>query len=53
MGNGRSIIVRVNDRGPFVDDRVIDLSRAAASRLNILGPGTARVRIQSMAALSA
>lgn len=31
-----------------MDDRVIDLSRAAASRLNILGPGTARVRIQSM-----
>ena len=48
MGNGRSIIVRINDRGPFVDDRVIDLSRAAASRLNILGPGTARVRIQSL-----
>ena len=48
MGNGRSIIVRINDRGPFVDDRVIDLSRAAANRLNILGPGTARVRIQSL-----
>ena len=48
MSSGRSIIVRINDRGPFVDDRVIDLSRAAATRLNILGPGTARVRIQSL-----
>ena len=48
LGNGRSIIVRINDRGPFVDDRVIDLSRAAASRLNVVGPGTARVRIQSL-----
>jgi len=48
LGNGRSIIVRINDRGPFVDDRVIDLSRAAANRLSIVGPGTARVRVQSM-----
>lgn len=48
MGNGRSIIVRINDRGPFVGDRVIDLSRAAATRLNIVGPGTGRVRIQSL-----
>ena len=48
LGNGRSIIVRINDRGPFVGDRVIDLSRAAATRLNIVGPGTGRVRIQSL-----
>ena len=48
LGNGRSIIVRINDRGPFVDDRVIDLSRAAATRLNVVGPGTARVRVQSL-----
>ena len=51
LGNGRSIIVRINDRGPFVDDRVIDLSRAAANRLSIVGPGTARVRVQSMSIL--
>ena len=48
LGNGKSIIVRVNDRGPFVDDRVIDLSRAAATRLELMGKGTGRVRIQSL-----
>jgi len=48
LDNGRSILVRVNDRGPFVDDRVIDLSRAAATRLNMMGTGTARVRVQSV-----
>ena len=48
LGNGRSVIVRVNDRGPFVEDRVIDLSRGAATRLNMMGSGTARVRIQSL-----
>lgn len=48
LGNGRSILVRVNDRGPFVDDRVIDLSRAAATRLEMMGTGTARVRVQSL-----
>lgn len=48
LGNGKSALVRVNDRGPFVDDRVIDLSRAVASRLGVLGPGTARVRVQSV-----
>lgn len=48
LGTGRSILVRINDRGPFVDDRVIDLSKAAATRLNIIGKGTARVRIQSI-----
>lgn len=48
LGNGRSILVRINDRGPFVDDRVIDLSRAAASRLDMMGTGTATVRVQSI-----
>lgn len=48
MGNGRSILVRINDRGPFVDDRIIDLSRAAATRLEMMGTGTARVRVQSL-----
>ncbi len=46
LGNGRSIIVRVNDRGPFVGNRLIDLSRAAASELGYLRQGTARVRVQ-------
>jgi len=46
MTNGRWIIVRVNDRGPFVGDRVIDLSYAAASLLDLVGPGTALVRLE-------
>ncbi len=41
-----SIIVRVNDRGPFVDDRVIDLSAEAAKRLGFFEKGTARVKIE-------
>lgn len=48
LDNGRSILVRINDRGPFVEDRVIDLSRAAATRLQMMGTGTARVRVQSV-----
>ena len=48
LGNGRSVTVRVNDRGPFVDDRVIDLSRKAAERIDMLGTGTVRVRVQSL-----
>jgi len=46
--NGRSLVLRINDRGPFVDDRVIDLSRAAAEKLDILAKGTAPVRIVAM-----
>lgn len=45
LDNGRSVVVRVNDRGPFVEDRVLDLSRKAAEELGMIGPGTARVRI--------
>lgn len=48
LENHRSLILRINDRGPFVDDRVIDLSRGAAQRLGVIGKGTARVRIQSL-----
>ena len=43
--NGRSIVVKVNDRGPFVGDRIIDLSFAAATKLGVTGPGTAEVEI--------
>jgi rare lipoprotein A len=46
LENGRSIIVRINDRGPFVDDRIIDLSRAAATELDYIGAGLARVRVR-------
>jgi rare lipoprotein A len=45
LQNGRSIVVRVNDRGPFVGDRVIDLSYAAAARLDMLRAGTAPVAL--------
>jgi rare lipoprotein A len=43
--NGRSTEVRITDRGPFIGGRIIDLSRAAARELEMLGPGTARVRV--------
>lgn len=48
LGTRRSIIVRVNDRGPFVEDRVIDLSRKSAEELGIIGRGTAMVRVESV-----
>ncbi|HKS05087.1 MAG TPA: septal ring lytic transglycosylase RlpA family protein [Gemmatimonadaceae bacterium] len=45
LGNGMTVRVRINDRGPFARDRIIDLSRAAAERISMIGPGTARVRV--------
>ena len=45
LANGRSIEVRINDRGPMVPDRIIDLSRAAARALGGVGAGVFRVRI--------
>ena len=49
--NGRSLVLRINDRGPFVNDRVIDLSRAAADKLDIVAKGTAPVRIVAISDL--
>jgi rare lipoprotein A len=46
--NGRSIVVRINDRGPFVDNRIVDLSYAAATRLDIVRPGTAFVELRTV-----
>lgn len=46
LENGRSLVLRVNDRGPFVKNRVIDVSRRAAQLLGFEGQGTARVRVQ-------
>ena len=46
MENGKSTIVRINDRGPFIKNRIIDLSRAAASDLDFIDDGTCRVRIE-------
>lgn len=48
LENGRSTVVRVNDRGPFVDDRLIDLSYAAATRLGVIDNGTTRVRVRAL-----
>lgn len=50
LDNGRSTIVRVNDRGPFHSDRIIDLSYAAAVKLGFADHGTARVRVEAMEA---
>lgn len=44
--NNRSVEVRINDRGPFIKNRIIDLSRAAARQIEMVGPGTARVRLE-------
>jgi rare lipoprotein A len=49
LDNGRSIIVRINDRGPFSPQRIIDLSPRAASELGIQKAGLARVRIEVVA----
>ncbi len=48
LRNGRSVIVRVNDRGPFVDDRLIDMSYAAAKKLDMIQSGTTRVKVESL-----
>src|SRR5690606_6018827 len=46
LSNGRSVILRLNDRGPFVDGRIIDLSRGAAEELGLLNQGVGRVRVR-------
>jgi rare lipoprotein A len=48
LNNGRTVEVRINDRGPFVGNRIIDLSYAAAKQLGVVGPGTARVHVRSL-----
>ena len=48
LSNGKSAIVRVNDRGPYVGKRVIDLSVAAAKQIGSTGSGTARVSLEVM-----
>ncbi|MCH7958545.1 MAG: septal ring lytic transglycosylase RlpA family protein [Candidatus Hydrogenedentes bacterium] len=48
LGNGRTVKVTINDRGPFVKGRIIDLSEAAAKRLNMLNEGVARVRVTAL-----
>jgi peptidoglycan lytic transglycosylase len=46
LGNGRSVVVRITDRGPFIADRIIDLSYAAAKQLEMHRQGTARVKVE-------
>jgi rare lipoprotein A len=46
LDNGRSVVVRINDRGPFIKDRIIDLSYGAARVVELIGPGTARVLVE-------
>ncbi len=46
LSNNRTVIVRINDRGPFVGARVIDLSYGAAKQIDMIESGTARVRLE-------
>jgi rare lipoprotein A len=46
LTNGKSVVVRVNDRGPFKDDRIIDLSLGAAKKIGLIANGTAPVRLE-------
>ena len=46
LRNGRKVVVRINDRGPFVGDRIIDLSYTAAAKLDMLLQGTAPVEVR-------
>lgn len=48
LKNGRSVVVRINDRGPFVANRIIDLSYTAASRLDMLREGTSMVEVRAL-----
>lgn len=45
LRNGKSVVVRINDRGPFIRGRIIDVSRAAASQLGFTGHGVTRVNL--------
>lgn len=46
LKNGKTVVVRVNDRGPFIPDRELDLSKAAATKLGMINAGTAHVKIE-------
>jgi peptidoglycan lytic transglycosylase len=49
LSNNQSVVVKITDRGPFVDGRIIDLSLAAAKALDVYRPGTAKVRVEAYA----
>lgn len=46
LSNNKYVLVKVNDRGPFVSGRIIDLSKAAAKQIDLIAPGTAKVKIE-------
>jgi rare lipoprotein A len=50
LSNGKSTVVRITDRGPFVDNRIIDLSMAAAREIDSIGPGVVPVRLELLSA---
>jgi rare lipoprotein A len=50
LANNKSVDVRIIDRGPFIDGRIIDLSHAAAQAIDLIGPGVAQVRVDILAA---
>jgi rare lipoprotein A len=51
LDNGRSVVVRINDRGPFAGNRIIDVSKAAAEKLDMMADGVANVRIRRVEAV--
>jgi rare lipoprotein A len=53
LENDRAVVVRINDRGPFADNRIIDLSKAAAAELDMVEAGVAEVRVTPIAAVMA
>lgn len=53
LSNGKTVDVRIIDRGPFIDGRIIDLSHAAAQAIDLIGPGVARVQLDIIAAPAA
>lgn len=46
LANGKTVTVRVNDRGPFIANRIIDLSKSAANKIDMVGAGVAKVKIK-------
>jgi rare lipoprotein A len=46
LNNGREVVVRINDRGPYAGGRVIDVSKAAARKLEMIGPGVVPVKVE-------
>ncbi len=53
LENGRDVIVEINDRGPFVKGRIIDLSHAPAEAIDMIGPGTVKVKVEVVSSPSA